>query len=60
MEIIMHLQSRIPSARVLLRLPLIAMTLFVGVSSAALAFSPSTDYGENGDNFKEQALVVEQ
>jgi hypothetical protein len=60
MEIIMHLQSRIPSARVLLRLPLIAMTLFVGVSSAALAFSPSTDYGENGDNFKEQALVVEK
>jgi hypothetical protein len=60
MEIIMHLQSRIPSAGVLVRLPLIAMTLFVGVSSAALAFSPSTDYGENGDNFKEQALVVEK
>jgi hypothetical protein len=60
MEIIMHLQTRIPSARVPLRLPLIAMTLFMGVSSAALAFSPSTDYGENGDNFKEQALVVEK
>jgi hypothetical protein len=60
MEIIMQLQSRIPSARVLLRLPLIAMTLFMGVSSAALAFAPSTDYGENGDNFKEQALVVEK
>jgi hypothetical protein len=60
MEIIMHQESRIPSARVLLVLPVIAATLYVGVSSAALAFSPSTDYGENGDNFKEQALVVEK
>ncbi|MDB5368410.1 MAG: hypothetical protein JWM77_4337 [Rhodospirillales bacterium] len=57
----MHVNSRIPSTRAaLLSVPLLAATLFVGVSSAALAFSPSTDYGENSDNFKEPALVAQQ
>lgn len=56
----MHLKSRIPSALALLRLPFLAATVFVGVSSAALAFSPSTDYGENDQNFKEQALAAQK
>jgi hypothetical protein len=60
MEFIMSLKSSIPSARGLLSTPLLAVTLFVWVSSAALAFSPSTDYGENSDSFKEQALLAKQ
>jgi len=54
----MHSKSRIPSPRALLAAPLLAATLFVGVSSAALALS--TAYGEDDQNFKEQAVEVQQ
>jgi hypothetical protein len=58
MEFAMHLKSPILSARALLRLPLIAATLVVGVSTAALALD--TPEGQNDQNFKEQAVVAQQ
>lgn len=54
----MHPISRIPPARAMLRLPLLAATLFVGVSSAALALD--TAYGRNDQNFEEQAAAAQQ
>jgi hypothetical protein len=49
---------RIPSAHALLRLPFLAGALFVGVSSAALALD--TAWGQNDQNFKEQAADAQQ
>jgi hypothetical protein len=54
----MYPKSRIPSARTLLGVPFLAAALFVGVSSAALALD--TAYGENDQNFKEQAELAQQ
>ncbi len=54
----MQLKSHIPTASALLRVPFLAAALFVGVSSAALALD--TDYGQDDQNFKEQAVVATQ
>jgi hypothetical protein len=58
LEFIMNLKSRTPSAGALLRPSFLAASLFVSVSSAALALD--TAYGQNTHNFKEQAQVAQQ
>jgi hypothetical protein len=58
MEFAMHPKSRIPSARAILGLPFLAASLFLGVSTAALALD--TADGQNDQNFKEQAADAQQ
>jgi hypothetical protein len=58
MEFPMQLKSHMPSSRALLRVPFLAAALFIGVSSAALALD--TAYGQDDQNFKEQAAVAQQ
>jgi hypothetical protein len=57
MEFPMQLKSHLPTASALLRVPFLAAALFVGVSSAALALD--TNYGQDDQNFKEQAVVAQ-
>jgi hypothetical protein len=54
----MNLKSRTPSAGALLRPSVLAASLFLSLSSAALALD--TAYGQNTHDFKEQAQVVQQ
>jgi hypothetical protein len=54
MEFPMQLKSHLPTASALLRVPFLAAALFVGVSSVALALD--TNYGQDDQNFKEQAV----
>lgn len=54
----MNISSHVTSAGALLRPTILAATLFVGVSSAALALD--TAYGQNTHDFKQQATLAQQ
>lgn len=54
----MSISSHVKSAGALLRPTILAATLFIGASSAALALD--TAYGQNTHDFKEQAMLAQQ